>query len=315
MQSHSRDTPLGSGSRCLIRPRRHVRRGLSRFVPNWGNTNTVHLHGISVTPVWHETRPAVACRMLGGRGSFSALPARRLPVTLRAVFYSVMAPAISSRRSASRPPAFVSPTSAQLVEAVLAGDDAVERHRAVFRAADPTPSMPRLLMQAIDPLLLRAVLGPELAADWVPPLETYYERARRVSPATFIDFDRAWDLERRRWQPVAAADADARPLVPPPDSVEAPRRREGRPPPAPGAAPSRGGRRSGSARGQPALRPPDPAVRRPVAAAAAAPVVEGDVPVPLPAADASPDAGSVAVSADLDTARGPEDPLPASRSP
>ena len=116
--------------------------------------------------------------------------------------------------------AFVAPTSEDLVAAVFAGDDAVERQRARFRVVRPADCVPRLLVQAIDPLLLTAVLGRELAPAWVPLLERYYADARRRSPATFLDFDRAWDLQRRRWQPlVDDAESDARPAGPPADSV------------------------------------------------------------------------------------------------
>ena len=105
----------------------------------------------------------------------------------------------------------MAPTSEDLVAAVLAGDAAVERQRGRFRVVRPADCVPRLLVQAIDPLLLTAVLGRELAHAWVPLLERYYADARRRSPATFLDFDRAWDLQRRRWQPlVDDADADVR---------------------------------------------------------------------------------------------------------
>ena len=114
----------------------------------------------------------------------------------------------------------MAPTSEDLVAAVFAGDDAVERQRARFRVVRPADCVPRLLVQAIDPLLLTAVLGRELAHAWVPLLERYYADARRRSPATFLDFDRAWDLQRRRWQPlVDDAESDARPAGPPADSV------------------------------------------------------------------------------------------------
>ena len=44
--------------------------------------------------------------------------------------------------------------------------------------------------QALDPLLLDVILGPELAREWVPRLERYYADARRESPASFLDFAR-----------------------------------------------------------------------------------------------------------------------------
>ena len=130
--------------------------------------------------------------------------------------------------------AFVAPTSEDLVAAVFAGDDAVERQRARFRVVRPADCVPRLLVQAIDPLLLTVVLGRELAHAWVPLLERYYADARR----TFLDFGGISCAPRRpssisiapgirrsaaarqplRWI-VEEADADARPAGPPADSL------------------------------------------------------------------------------------------------
>ena len=79
----------------------------------------------------------------------------------------------------------------------------------MFRGAVPQEHVRSLLVQAIDPLLLRAVLGQELARRWVPLLERYYTQARRRSPATFLDFDRVWADQRQRWEPIATADLRA----------------------------------------------------------------------------------------------------------
>ena len=148
---------------------------------------------------------------------------------------------------------FVPPTSEELVSALFAGDDTVERQRARFRQVDASACVPRLLVQAIDPLLLTVILGQDLAVLWVPPLERYYAQVRRASPATFLDFDRAWELQRRRWRSLvesAAEGQDARPAGPPADAVLSSRGPDG-----PGAAlgrqPARGraGRRGAAAAG------------------------------------------------------------------
>ena len=110
-------------------------------------------------------------------------------------------------RPSLRPAPFAVPTSEQLVLAILAGDAEVRRYRAMFRVATPHQHVRSLLVQAIDPLLLRVVLGVDVARRWVPLLERYYAKARRRSPATFLDFDRVWEDQRRRWQPLADADA------------------------------------------------------------------------------------------------------------
>lgn len=108
-------------------------------------------------------------------------------------------------RPAPPVPAFRAPSSDDLVKAIFAGDAAVARCRAMFARASPVKCVRLLLVQAIDPLLLRAVLGPELADSWVTPLERYYSDARRSSPATFLDFDRVWADQRARWQPLVEA--------------------------------------------------------------------------------------------------------------
>lgn len=171
---------------------------------------------------------------------------------------------------------FVAPTGDQLVEAVLAGEDAVERVRARFRGVSPTESVSRLVVQAVDPLLLGVVLGSELAAAWVPVLQRSYDQARRASPATFMDFGRAWDLQRRRWQPLLDdADAGPRAAAPPVDSL----------------APSAGPDRTAAVRGAPAAasrggrRGPRPADALLPAAAAAASLA------PLAPAPADPVSG------------------------
>ena len=182
--------------------------------------------------------------------------------------------------------AFVAPTSEDLVAAVLAGDAAVERQRGRFRVVRPADCVPRLLVQAIDPLLLTAVLGRELAHAWVPLLERYYADARRRSPATFLDFDRAWDLQRRRWQPlVDDADADGRPAGPPVDSVS-PERGPDRVAAVPGGrAPVGRGRRAVSS-GLPAAEPSLPAAAAAAGAvswpSAAGPALSDLPPDPLP---------------------------------
>ena len=104
---------------------------------------------------------------------------------------------------AAAPAVFRPPTGEDLVTAVLTGDAAVRPIRAMFRAAAPQDHVRGLLVQAVDPLLLKAVLGPDIAPPWVSLLERYYAQARRRSPATFLDFDRAWADQRRRWQPLA----------------------------------------------------------------------------------------------------------------
>ena len=111
-------------------------------------------------------------------------------------------------RPAVRVP-FRAPTGDDLVTAVLTGDAAVRPLRAMFRGSVPQEHVRSLLVQALDPLLLSAVLGADLARRWVPLLERYYTQARRRSPATFLDFDRVWADQRRRWQPLADTDAAA----------------------------------------------------------------------------------------------------------
>ena len=160
-------------------------------------------------------------------------------------------------------------------------------------------------------MLLAVVLGGELAAEWVPLLESYYADARRRSPATFLDFDRAWDLQRRRWQPlVDDAEADARPVGPADDSL----------------SPTRGPDRTAAVPGRQGVagrsgRRPSPSRRAGVAAAgAAAGCTQADLDAGLPpssgsgfgAALAGPEAGDDPASdVDPELADGePVAPLP-----
>lgn len=186
---------------------------------------------------------------------------------------------------------FVSPTSDELLSALLSGPQALDRQRARFRILSAAECVPRLVMQAIDPLLLKAILGPELAERWVPLLERYYADARRASPAIFRDVGAAWRLQRRRWLPLVAAEgAGVSPAAPPADSVE-PSRGPDRAAAAraPRAAGARGGRRGASPRGVyvTGVQPVGPlqvlaaSAVRPVAASSPGVVVDGDQPVPL----------------------------------
>ena len=48
---------------------------------------------------------------------------------------------------------------------------------------DAGKSMKRLVLHAVDPELLEAVVGPQLAPAWVKPLRAHYARFKQAYPA------------------------------------------------------------------------------------------------------------------------------------
>ena len=54
-----------------------------------------------------------------------------------------------------------------LIGAVCAGGSRLRSARADFERMDPAKGVPRLVLQAVDPDLLEAVVGPRLAPVWV----------------------------------------------------------------------------------------------------------------------------------------------------
>ena len=56
-----------------------------------------------------------------------------------------------------------------------------------------------LVVELIDPQLLRVVLGPRLAPRWALGLEKLYKSMRERYPSQFPDIDQSWHRQRNYW--------------------------------------------------------------------------------------------------------------------
>ena len=87
-----------------------------------------------------------------------------------------------------------------LIGAVCVGGSRLSRVRSEFERMDPAEGMKRLVLQAVDPDLVAAVVGPRLAPVWVEPLRAQYARFRQAYPADWVDVERVWREQRARWR-------------------------------------------------------------------------------------------------------------------
>ena len=92
-----------------------------------------------------------------------------------------------------------------LIGAVCAGGSRLSRVRSEFERMDAGKGVKRLVLQAVDPELLEAVVGPQLAPAWVKPLRAQYARFKQVYPADWVDVEEVWRKQRARWQSKAAS--------------------------------------------------------------------------------------------------------------
>ena len=90
-----------------------------------------------------------------------------------------------------------------LIGAVCAGGARLSRVRSEFQRMDAGKGVKRLVLQAVDPELLEAVVGPRLAPAWVKPLRTQYARFQQY-PADWVDVEKVWREQRERWRSKAA---------------------------------------------------------------------------------------------------------------
>lgn len=60
--------------------------------------------------------------------------------------------------------------------------------------------MKRLVLQAVDPELLEAVVGPQLAPAWVKPLRAQYVRFKQAYPADWMDVEKVWREQQAQWR-------------------------------------------------------------------------------------------------------------------
>ncbi len=166
-----------------------------------------------------------------------------------------------------------------LIGAVRAGGGRLSRVRFEFERMDAAAGVKRLVLQAVDPELLAAVVGPRLVPVWVDPLRAQYARFKQAYPADWVDVEKVWREQRARWRrregtaasAAAGSQAAARPY------------------------PARDGRRRGRA-----------ATPRPDAARRPARPVPGGAPVHRPVPAGAP----VPHDPDVELVAGPPDALP-----
>ncbi|MCY4120339.1 MAG: relaxase/mobilization nuclease domain-containing protein, partial [Acidobacteria bacterium] len=91
-----------------------------------------------------------------------------------------------------------------LIGAVCAGGARLSRVRSEFERMDAGKGVKRLVLQVVDPELLEAVVGPQLAPAWVKPLRAQYARFKQAYPADWVDVEKGWRKQRERWRSKAA---------------------------------------------------------------------------------------------------------------
>ena len=96
-------------------------------------------------------------------------------------------------------PAEAALQSRDLIQA-LGKPRALRALRRRFQGMDPQRDLKPLVVEIIDPQLLRVALGPDLAPRWAPGLEEVYATIRKRHPAHFDDIDEVWRRQREYWQ-------------------------------------------------------------------------------------------------------------------
>ena len=75
--------------------------------------------------------------------------------------------------------------------------------RTHFGSVEPDVDRLRLLVvELIDPKLLRVALGPAVGPPWASNLQRVYDKMREAQPADFHDVDASWKRQRRYWQSI-----------------------------------------------------------------------------------------------------------------
>ena len=87
-----------------------------------------------------------------------------------------------------------------LIGVVCAGGARLSRVRSEFERMDAGQGVKRLVLHAVDPELLEAVVGPQLAPAWVKPLRAQYARFKQAYPADWVNVEKVWREQRERWR-------------------------------------------------------------------------------------------------------------------
>ena len=109
-------------------------------------------------------------------------------------------PASTSKTPVQPPaaPAEAALRSRDMIHA-LGKPKALRALRRRFQGMDPQRDLKPLVVEIIDPQLLRVALGPDLASRWAPGLEKVYATIRERHPAHFDDIDEVWRRQREYW--------------------------------------------------------------------------------------------------------------------
>ena len=173
-----------------------------------------------------------------------------------------------------------------LIGAAHDGGARLSRVRSEFERLDAGDGLKRLVLQAVDPELLQAVVGPRLAPAWVEPLRANYARFKKAYPLDWVEVEKVWREQRSRWRPqhqarATRAETPQRPPAPRDRQEPATRGRGQRPPAAP-TPPYRAASTRPAAFCAPLRRPEGQPTLRRVATRPAATCTPLRVPVPAP---------------------------------
>ena len=199
------------------------------------------------------------------------------------------APPVGSREA--RPDPRV-PLVEVLIGAAHDGGARLSRVRSEFERMDATDGVRRLVLKAVDPELLAAVVGPGLAPAWVEPLRANYARFKKAYPLDWVDVEKVWREQRSRWRPqhqARSTRAETPQRPPAPTTPPVPRVRQepatrgrGQRPPAAPTPPYRAAGRRPAALCAPLRRPEGQRTLRRVATRPAVTCTPLRVPVPVP---------------------------------
>ena len=91
------------------------------------------------------------------------------------------------------------PTCDDLMRAVADGPARLRRLGGPFAQWSVPAAVPQIVMNALDPLLIETVLGPDEARRWLPLLREHYGRVKYSYPGEFANVEVSWKDQRAWW--------------------------------------------------------------------------------------------------------------------
>ena len=119
------------------------------------------------------------------------------------------------------------PNCDDMMTAVATGQPACVELARQFAGWPLSEAVPQVVMNAIDPLLLETVLGPDESLRWLPLLREHYRQVKQYYHAEFAEVEKSWLLQREWWMQFTAPPDDEQAgaagggAASPPDIVEA----------------------------------------------------------------------------------------------